>query len=369
MGPLEVLIILLFWIAPAIAVAEYAKRRGQDFWTYLVLGLIVSWPIALVVMYFELSYRERETPRIDPDPAQGVPASTQFIDDSASGQVQPALAGPSFRCELCGGEFSDNPEGLAHAATHTETPFPYARAAIKRLKPVEPARPAAEERPAGWYPAPGENDLQRYWNGEQWTGQRRNADGSPIVRQRFDVSPFGLGVAICGAALMVLASFLAAAEVPALVSEVRDNSLIQWSPGITVLLLAFALAAAGDAFLAYRNRQRTWKTIVIGAILLVAVVLIAVIDGGPLHLELISSGSEIDADPGIGIYAFGLGAALMIAGGIWIRASEPLAEAGSSGTDSRVHKHCPDCAESILAEARVCRYCGHRFEPVEAGAI
>ena len=26
-------------------------------------------------------------------------------------------------------------------------------------------------------------------------------------------------------------------------------------------------------------------------------------------------------------------------------------------------KTCPDCAEAVLGDARVCRYCGHAFDP------
>lgn len=32
-------------------------------------------------------------------------------------------------------------------------------------------------------------------------------------------------------------------------------------------------------------------------------------------------------------------------------------------TTKETFRKCPDCAESIKSAAKVCRYCGHRFEP------
>lgn len=44
--------------------------------------------------------------------------------------------------------------------------------------------------------------------------------------------------------------------------------------------------------------------------------------------------------------------------GLWNRAREE-----SNAPDQRT---CPDCAEEILPEARVCKHCGYRFAPPTA---
>jgi Uncharacterised protein family UPF0547 len=46
----------------------------------------------------------------------------------------------------------------------------------------------------------------------------------------------------------------------------------------------------------------------------------------------------------------------------------PAVPAAASAAAEAERKTCPDCAETVLAAAKVCRYCGYRFEPVDASA-
>jgi hypothetical protein len=40
----------------------------------------------------------------------------------------------------------------------------------------------------------------------------------------------------------------------------------------------------------------------------------------------------------------------------------PLADAEASSDREDAMKRCPDCAENVKAAARVCRFCGYRFD-------
>ena len=49
-----------------------------------------------------------------------------------------------------------------------------------------------------------------------------------------------------------------------------------------------------------------------------------------------------------------------------MRLNRLLDDRASPDSDLELVEHareCPDCAERVLSQARVCRFCGYRFEP------
>jgi hypothetical protein len=223
----------------------------------------------------------------------------------------------------------------------------------------------------GWYRDPDDEELLRFWDGSAWTNQRLNADGSEFKEARFAINPLGVGIAIAGAAVAILALFLPAAEAPSQFSRVASNSLIQGQTG-AAWLIAAALAAAAGAVAAHLQAKRNWVPIVCGAIMLGAAILIGATHSDALTLYplnprgvALSGAKPVYANPGIAIYVLGLGGALTLAGGIWIVSSAEIEEEDEPGGEGST-KTCPDCAEAVQRAARICRYCGHRFEESEA---
>jgi hypothetical protein len=59
-GPLEVVIIILVWIVPAVLIARYADRKGHSFVGFLLIGLLTSWVISGIAA---LVVEDRRAPR------------------------------------------------------------------------------------------------------------------------------------------------------------------------------------------------------------------------------------------------------------------------------------------------------------------
>lgn len=82
----------------------------------------------------------------------------------------------------------------------------------------------------------------------------------------------------------------------------------------------------------------------------------------PLNGTVDTSQPGTVASLAIAIYVAGAGVAAALIGSLTLLqsakpTSDPIA-AAKSGT-----KKCPDCAETILADAKVCKHCGYRFAP------
>jgi hypothetical protein len=165
-------------------------------------------------------------------------------------------------------------------------------------------------------------------------------------------NPLGLGLIIAGAAAMAIAAFLPLVEPTGTFRMVEHNTLIQRG-GWMLIALALGIAASG-----YWVSQGKRTAGGVPILLCVGAAGLIVLndeklrtlypvgpDGTPITTE-----PGIVANPGIAIYVVWAGVAAAFIGSVMLlRSRQPKT------------KKCPDCAETVLADANVCKHCGYRF--------
>lgn len=177
-------------------------------------------------------------------------------------------------------------------------------------------------------------------------------------------NPIGLGVTVLGGIVMVIATFLPLWEPTGRFRTVVDNTMVQHGGWWLIL---FALAIVVNGFLVSIGKGGRWRA-VIGCAVSAGYLFIAATDKSsrtlyPVNLDgsVDSSGPGIVADLGIAIYVGWVGVAVAFAGSLMVAGVVKVPTATSPPDDSRPTKKCPDCAETILADAHVCKHCGYRY--------
>lgn len=115
---------------------------------------------------------------------------------------------------------------------------------------------------------------------------------------------------------------------------------------------------AGAGFRGFLNRNDWYVSLIISFFGAIGVLIWATNDSlrtlYPIGLDGAADSTKQSsvADWGISIYVAGFGVLLGLVGSLTLRQATSVGSA---------KKKCPDCAEAVLADARVCKHCGYHF--------
>jgi hypothetical protein len=209
-----------------------------------------------------------------------------------------------------------------------------------------------------------------YWE-ERWKQRQEPRDERVAASNAVPQNPLGLGLVLVGAAALAISVFLSFVQPVSASRMVKDNTLIQQSGGWMFVFAGLLIATWGYQ-VGRGSPKKRWVPLMLSAIALALVVITAndkdartLYPSGP-DGTIDTSQSGVVASLGIAIYVAGAGVAAALIGSLMLlqTAKQRAPDDGlvAPQADSATKK-CPDCAETVLADARVCKHCGYRFAP------
>lgn len=181
----------------------------------------------------------------------------------------------------------------------------------------------------------------------------------------YDIGQVATAATVIGGALMVIGSFLPLYEAGNAFARIAKNTIVQQEEWLIPIFGAIIALAAINSYVAKKRRT----SLVVLTVLGVACVVILASNKNNRTLYHINSLGEAEGEGqvvpfAIAIYVVGAGAALAFLGSLAMWKAERIEGATTLDAvrpDHRATKQCPDCAETILSEAHVCKHCGYRF--------